>query len=193
MKRGSIKILATDTYDPEAARATLAAAGFEEGEPSLRLFTYPGRPSLPPTAVVLQDMLTQAGFSVEVRIASYDIVEADVLEGNFDIFIASRGHSIDTYDPEGFLTADFSCGGSYNLNLYCNEEVDELLTQARGTLDSDERFDIYRQIQTIIVEEDVASVFLNYTEQIFAHRDGVLNYQPHLLDNYVLSAELDVE
>ncbi|MEM7737552.1 MAG: ABC transporter substrate-binding protein [Deinococcota bacterium] len=185
--------LDANTYDPEAAKATLAAAGYEEGELDLRIFTYPGRPSLPPTAVVLQDMLSQVGFNVEVRIASYGIVEADVLEGDFDIFIVSRGHSIDTYDPEGFLTADFSCGGGYNLNLYCNEEVDALLAQARGTADSDARFDIYRDIQQIVVEDDVASIFLNYTEQSFAYRNGVLNYQPHLLENYTLTAELDVE
>lgn len=185
--------LPQSTYDPEAAKATLADAGYEEGEVSLRIFTYPGRPALPSTAIVLQDMLGQVGFNVEVRIASYGIVEADVLEGDFDIFIASRGHSIDTYDPEGFLTADFSCGGGYNLNLYCNENVDALLEQAKGTADSAERFEIYRQIQQIVVEDEVASIFLNYTEQSFAYRDGVLNYQPHLLENYTLTAELDVE
>lgn len=185
--------LPQNSYDPEAAKVTLADAGYEEGEVNLRIFTYPGRASLPPTAVVLQDMLSQVGFNVEVRIASYGIVEADVLEGDFDIFIVSRGHSIDTYDPEGFLTADFSCGGGYNLNMYCNEDIDALLAQAKGTADSNERFDIYRQIQQVIVEDEVASIFLNYTEQTFAYRDGVLNYQPHLLENYTLTAELDVE
>jgi len=181
------------SYDPEAAKATLANAGYEEGEVNLRIYTYNSRPSLPPTAIVMQDMLSQVGFNVEVRIASYGIVEADVLEGDFDIFIVSRGHSIDTYDPEGFLTADFSCGGGYNLNLYCNEAVDALLEQAKGIADSDERFDIYRQIQQIIVEDEVASIFLNYTEQTFAYSNDVLNYQPHILENYTLTAELDVE
>ena len=185
--------LPQNSYDPEAAKTTLANAGYEEGDLNLRIYTYNSRPSLPPTAIVLQDMLSQVGFNVEVRIASYGIVEADVLEGDFDIFIVSRGHSIDTYDPEGFLTADYSCGGGYNLNLYCNEQVDALLEQAKGIADSEERFDIYRQIQQIIVEDEVASIFLNYTEQSFAYRNGVLNYQPHILENYTLTAELDVE
>ena len=133
------------------------------------------------------------GVNAEIRIANYYILEPDVYAGNFDIFIASRGHSIDTYDPEGFLTADFSCGGSYNLNHYCNEQVDALLTEARGIADHNERFEIYKEIQRIIVEEDVASIFLNYKEQIFGYRDGVLNYRPHPLEYYTLTAELDIE
>lgn len=185
--------LATDTYDPELARQILADAGYAEGELTIELATYPSRSALPPTAIAIQQMLGEVGITAEVRVAPYSAVEPDVLAGDFDIFIVSRGHLLDNYDPEGFLQADFACDGGYNLNQYCNETVDNLLTEARALPDSAARFDIYRQIQSIVVDEDVASIFLNYTEQIYGYRAGVLNYRVHPQGYYTLTPELDVE
>ena len=162
-------------------------------ELQIQIATYPSRAALPPSAVAIQQMLSDVGIAADVRIAPYSALEPDVLAANFDIFIVSRGHLIDNYDPEGFLQADFSCEGSYNLSQYCNEEVDQLLDEARSTADSDARFDLYRQIQPIIVEQDVVNIFLNYTEQIYGYRDGVLNYQPHPLEYYTLTPALDIE
>lgn len=185
--------LNSDSYQPEHARAILAEAGYDDdNKPSIRIWTYPARADLPTTAIVIQDMLNNVGFNAEVRIANYGVLEADVLEGDFDIFIVSRGHLLDTYDPEGFLSADFSCGGGYNLNHYCNETVDNLLAEARAEADSDKRFDIYRHIQRIVVEEEVASIFLYHTVQNFGHREGIVNYKPHLLEYYLLTPELDI-
>lgn len=185
--------LNSDSYQPEQARAILSEAGYDaDNKPTIRIWTYPSRADLPTTAIVLQDMLNKVGFNAEVRIAGYGVLEADVLAGDFDIFVVSRGHLLDTYDPEGFLSADFSCGGGYNLNQYCNETVDNLLAEARGESDSDARFDIYRQIQQIVVEDEVASIFLYHTVQNFGHRDGIINYRPHGLEYYTLTPELDV-
>ena len=183
----------TDTFDPDLARQLLTEAGYEEGELQIQIATYPSRAALPPSAVAIQQMLSDVGIASDVRIAPYSALEPEVLAANFDIFIASRSHLLDNYDPEGFLHADFSCEGSYNLSHYCNEEVDQLLAEARSTADSDARFELYRQIQTIIVEQDVVNIFLNYTEQIYGYRDGVLNYQPHPLEYYTLTPELDIE
>jgi len=185
--------LAADTFDPEGAKQILADAGYEEGEITIEIATYPSRSALPPTAIALQQMLDDVGITAEVRVAPYSAVEPDVLAGDFDIFIVSRGHLLDNYDPEGFLTADFSCGGGYNLNQYCNEAVDRLLAEARALADSEARFDLYRQIQSIVVDEDVASIFLNHTEQIYGYGAGVLNYRVHPLGYYTLTPELDVE
>lgn len=185
--------LSADTFDPERSRELLAEAGYDEGEVQIEIATYASRAALPPTAIALQQMLSDVGMAAEVRIAPYSALEPDVLAADYDIFIVSRGHLIDNYDPEGFLSADFSCSGGYNLSQYCNEEVDTLLAEARATADSTARFEIYSQIEQIITEQDVVNIFLNYTEQIFGYRAGVLNYQPHPLEHYTLTADLDVE
>lgn len=185
--------LSADTFDPNGARTLLADGGYAEGDVQIEIATYASRAALPPSAIAIQQMLSDVGINAEVRIAPYSALEADVLAGDYDIFIVSRGHLIDNYDPEGYLHADFSCGGGYNLSLYCNEEVDALLAEARTTADSATRFEIYRQIEQIVTERDVVNIFLNYTEQTFGYRAGVLNYQPHPLEHYLLTPELDVE
>ena len=185
--------LTADTYDPELAIELLDEAGYNEDNPlSIGLWTYDSRAALPPMAIVLQGMFRAVGVDTQIRVAQYGALSPDVLEGNFDIFIVSRGHALDSYDPEGFLSADFSCGGSFNLNIYCNDVVDDLLAQARGSSDIAERIDIYKQIQQIVVLDDVASIFLNLTEQIWGHNDRVLNYRPHFLGHSTLTADLDV-
>ncbi|MBI1295940.1 ABC transporter substrate-binding protein [bacterium] len=184
--------LTADTFDPELSKALLTEAGYAEGELQVNLWTYPTRANLPPTAVAVQQMLTNVGIAAEVRIAPYNVLEPSVLAEEFDIFIVSRNHLLDNHDPEGFLQADYGCEGSYNLNAYCNPEVDALLAEARGLADPAARYDLYRQIQQTIVVDDVVSIWTDYTVQIYGHRAGVVNYQPHLLGQYLLTPELDL-
>lgn len=74
-------------------------------------------------------MLAKAGVTATIRVAAYAAVEPDVLAGNFDLFILSRSYLTDTNDPGGFLASDFGCKGSYNLNNYCDAELDALIGQ----------------------------------------------------------------
>lgn len=179
-------------YDPEKAKALLAEAGYEAGELTLRIFAYPSRANLPPTAVAIQDMLADVGINVEVRIAQYEPLEADVLAGNFDMMLVSRSHLFDSYDPEAWFASDYSCSGSYNMDFYCNEEFDALLAQARATSDINARFAIYEQLQQIL-DENAVGVFLNHTDATFGTTSRVLNWQPHPAERFVLTAELDVK
>ena len=180
-------------YDPERAKALLAEAGYAEGEAQVELWTYPSRAEFPAMAVAFQQMLNDAGFSTEVRLAPWNALVDDVFAGNYDVFLMSRGHLIDAYDPEGFLSADFTCDtiDISNYANYCNPQVDELIARARALSDLQERYEIYRQIQQI-VHDDAAAVFINYTEQIFAHGNHVLNWQPHMLEYYLMTTELDI-
>ena len=180
-------------FNPQRSIELLAESGYAEGEVNVSLWTYPSRAEFPPMSVAIHEMLNDAGFSAEIRLAPWGALVDDVFAGNFDMFLVSRGHLIDAYDPEGFLSADFSCEtvGQSNYANYCNPEVDALLEQARALGDMEERHDIYRQIQQIL-HDDAATPFISYTEQIFAYGDHVLGWQPHLLEYYLLTTELDV-
>ena len=180
-------------FNPQTSKDILAQAGYAEGEVQVALWTYPSRAEFPAMSVAIHEMLNDAGFSTEIRLAPWGALVDDVFAGNFDMFLVSRGHLIDAYDPEGFFTADFSCSSVdvSNYANYCNPMVDELIEQARPLSDLQDRYDIYRQIQQILHEE-AASSFINYTEQIFAYANHVKNWQPHLLEYYLLTTQLDV-
>jgi peptide/nickel transport system substrate-binding protein len=178
-------------YNPDKAKQLLAEAGYKEGELTVNLWTYPARANLPLTALAIQDMLSKVGVKVEIRVAQYDVLEPDVLSGNYDMFIISRNHVLDNYDIEGFLTSDYSCEGSYNMVQFCDEKFESLLTEASRSTDMEARYEIYRQLQAII-HEQAAGVFLNYTEIVNGVRSNVLNYKVHPLERFVLTAELDV-
>jgi len=108
------------------------------------------------------------------------------------MFIISRNHVLDSYDPEGFFTSDYTCKGSFNMDRFCDEKFDTLLTEARGLTDLKARYDIYRQLQTILVDDQAVGVFLNYTEIVNGISNKVLNYKLHPLERFILTAELDV-
>jgi len=179
-------------YDPEKAKALLAEAGIKEGELTVSLWTYPTRANLPTSAVAIQNMLSKIGINVEIRVAQYDAMEADVLAGKEDMFIISRSHVTDNYDPEGFFSSDYSCKGSFNMSLFCDENFDSLLAQARAMTDVNARYDIYKQLQTILVDEQSVNVWLNYTMFVNGIRNNVLNYKTHPLERIVVTADLDI-
>jgi peptide/nickel transport system substrate-binding protein len=179
-------------YNPDMAKQLLTEAGYEEGKLTVSLWTYSTRANLPLTALAIQDMLSKVGVNVEIRVAQYDAMEPDVLAGKYDMFIISRNHVLDNYDPEGFFSSDYSCKGSFNMDQFCDETFDSLLSEASGLTDTTARYDIYRQLQKILVDDQAAGVFLNYTEIVNGVRSNVLNYKVHPLERFVLTPELDV-
>ena len=185
--------LAPYDFDPQASKDLLAEAGYGEGELKVSVWTYPSRAEFPAMSVAIHEMLNEGGFNAEIRLAPYGALVDDVFAGNFDMFLVSRGHLIDAYDPEGFFTADYSCESMdvSNYSNYCNAEVDALIEKARPLSDSQARYEIYREIQDILHEE-AATVFINYTDQVFAYGNHVLNWQPHLLEYYMMTPELDI-
>jgi peptide/nickel transport system substrate-binding protein len=179
-------------YDPEKAKALLAEAGIKEGELTVGLWTYPARANLPLSAVAIQEMLSKVGINTEIRIAQYDPMAPDVLAGKYDMFIISRNHSLDTYDPQGFFSSDYTCKGSFNMDQFCDKTFDDLLAQASTMTDLEARYEIYRQLQKILVDDQAVGVFLNYTEIVDGVRSNVLNFVVHPTERFVLTPELDI-
>lgn len=107
----------------------------------IRLWTYPARAELPELAVAIKDMLGRAGIDVEVTVAEYGMLEPDVLGGRYDMFLLSRSYMVDVPDPGAFLSSDFTCNGSFNLNRFCDSRVDAELAAlaAQGTRSARER------------------------------------------------------
>lgn len=178
--------------DPDAARALLAEAGFDDASPlTLRLWTYPDRPELPDLATAVQGMLEQAGVRTEIQIAEYASLEPAVLAGDFDLFVLSRSYLTDFPDAAGFLTSDYTCEGSYNLNRFCSAEVDALIASLSQVSDATARAEVFREVADRLAEQQVG-VPLLHTGAITAVDASVGGFEVDPLERRLLTPALSL-
>lgn len=176
-------------HDPDEARSLLAEAGVDPESLSIELIAYNDQPAFADIAAVIQDQLGQIGVDVRIRGGEYASVEPDLLSGDFDAALLSRGYLVDVADPGGFLLSDWSCEGSYNIAHHCDEQTDQLIQDAVRIEDVEERNARYAEIAERL-QSEAASVFLAHEGATYGTSDSVENFEPHPLDYYVLTAEL---
>lgn len=177
--------------DVEKAKALLAEAGVAPGSLTVGLWAYPDRPELPDVAVAIQSMLMDVGIIVEVRVADYDALEPDVLAGNFDMMLVSRGQLTDINDPAGYLSSDYTCAGGYNLSHFCDTALDASLTQAIANEDPEARYAVYSEIAARLQAEAV-DIFLYNPQEIAAISKKVQNFRVHPLESFLLTKDLSI-
>jgi peptide/nickel transport system substrate-binding protein len=179
------------TRDVTRAKALLAEAGIGPGELKLELRAYSSRPELKDVAAVVQQQLKAIGVPVEIIITDWAGLEPLFLAGTYDMAFMSRGHQLDVADPIGFLQADYTCEGSFNVTHYCDPKVDALLDQASVMVDAGQRHDIYRKVARILQEEAV-NVFIVHNQETNAVSARVQNYRLHPLNHYYLTKDLTI-
>jgi peptide/nickel transport system substrate-binding protein len=175
--------------DLDEAQALLDEAGVDPGSLSIELMAYNDRPEFPDVAAVIQDQLGQLGIEVKVRAGEYTALEPDMLSGEFDASLLSRGYLVDVADPGGYLLSDWVCDGGYNIAHYCDPETDQMIDDATAIEDTDARNQAYGEIADTL-QSQAASVFLPHEHAIYGTQSDVTNFQPHPQEYYVLTAEL---
>lgn len=173
--------------DVDAAKKLLADAGYTAGRP-LEIIAIVERAEFADVAAVIQDNLKAAGIPVSIKTKEYAAVEPDLLSGNYDMVLSQRNRLIDIADPIGFLTADYTCDGTYNLSHFCNKEYDALIAKASKTADSEERYALYAQAGKILKDQAV-NVWLVNEQAIDAVRSNVMGHVQDPLARYVLRAQ----
>ena len=179
------------TYDVEKAKKLLADAGIKPGTLKLRLWGYVSRAEMKDVGAIVQEMLSKVGITVELRMAEYNAIEPDMLAGNFDMAFMSRGYLTDVPEPIGFLSADYSCTGSFNMAHYCNPAFDAEIKKALTTPDLAQRLDIYKKLGAQIQAEAI-NIFLVHESIFDAYSTKVKNYQPHPLNYFSLTPSVSV-
>jgi peptide/nickel transport system substrate-binding protein len=139
-------------------------------------------------ATVIQENLKDVGIPVTITTKEYAAVEPDLLAGRYDMVLSQRNRLIDIADPIGFLTADYTCEGTYNLSHFCDEDYDKLIAEAAETADTEERYRLYGEAGAIL-EEQAVNVWLVNEQAIDAVRADLDNYAQDPLARYVLTAE----
>jgi len=178
-------------YDPEEAKRLFDKAGVDPSSLSFELIAYKDRPEFADLAAVIQAQLGQLGIKVKIKAGEYASFEPDLLSGEFDAALLSRGYLVDLGDPSGYLMSDYACDGSYNIAHYCDPATDAMINKAAKTEDADARDEQYAKIAEKL-QSDAASVFLVDESLVTGVASDVQGFETHPLNFYVLTADLSI-
>lgn len=143
----------TFSFDPEGARKLLAEAGYPDGEgfPAFDLL-YNTHEDHRKIAVAIQQMWMQ-NLNITVNLVNQEWKVYLDSQNNMNYQVARRGWIGDYVDPYTFLGMYITDGGN-NKTGFSNARYDEIiLSQAPSELDQEKRYKLYREAETILLEE----------------------------------------
>lgn len=175
--------------DLGAARAALSSAGYSDGDISVTLLAYTERAEFADLAAVIQAQLGEAGITVDIQTGDYSSIEPSLLGGDYDIALLSRNHLTDIADPIGYLTADYTCEGTYNISQFCDPAVDARVEAANGESDPAARHVIYAELAEELQAEAV-TVFLVHEQTLAVHRTTVEGFVDDPLARYAITTDV---
>ncbi len=179
------------TRDVARAKALLAEAGVKEGELSITLRSYNSRPELGDVAQIIQAQLKEAGIKVAVIITDWAGMAPSFKGATYDMAMMSRGHQLDVADPIGFLQADYTCEGSFNMSHVCNPEIDAQLELAAGLADNNKRFAIYKNVARWLQDEAI-TVFIVHNSETNAWSSKVKGFKTHPFGHYYMTKDISL-
>lgn len=132
--------------DIDKAKALLAEAGYEDGlDISMAVINVDPNITI---AQLLKEQCAPAGINIELNMMPSSMYWEQWMEVDFGI-------TSWTHRPLGVmvLALAYKSGVAWNETHWSNEEFDQLLEQAEGTLDVEERREIMCDMETIMQEE----------------------------------------
>jgi ABC-type transport system substrate-binding protein len=131
----------------------------------------------------IQAQLKQVGINSKIIEQEWSAFKNSLLQGNFDTFLISWW--ADYPDGENFLfplfhSSNLGSGGNYT--QFQNPQIDSLIEQSQKTTSSQEKLELYRKIQEIILEE-CPMVFLYSSKSLLVKQPWIENFIPHPLYN----------
>jgi len=139
------------TYDIEKAKQLLTDAGYPNGKglPPFKLMTNASYQDL---GTFILKQLSEIGITADMEINQSSFLRQMMVKGEVDFF---RGSWIADYpDGENFLTVFY--GGNPappNYTRFKNAAFDALYQQAVSENNNDKRYDLYQQMDRILIEE----------------------------------------
>ncbi len=202
-------------YNPEAALALLAEAGFVDhdddvstplvatedalyAEPgtefAFELLTNSGNLVREAAGTVIQDQLGQIGIAVDFQTQEFGALVQFLLGQDFDaIMIGFTNIDQDTDARNVFTPVGDLVGGGFNFVSYRNDRVTELYDQALALPGCDfaERQALYHEVSQILHDE-LPWWWLFAPYSMYAEANSVQNWQPYAEMRYVNMADIAI-
>ena len=146
-----------NTFDLAQAQALLAEAGFPNGEgfPKMSLIYNTNEAHKKIAEYVQQAWKKNLGIDVELANLEWNTFLDERQGGNFQI--GRAGWTGDYQDPSNFLEL-FLTGGGNNDGRYSNPEFDALLEKAASMPAGEERMNVLKQAEEILITQDQAII-----------------------------------
>ncbi len=142
----------SEEADVEAAQATLAEAGYPNGEgfPEITLSYYSNETVGKVVEALARQLQDALNIKVKISNADWAVYYDDILAGNYDI--GAMGWGGDYLHPMTFL-ALFVTGDVNNQVMYSNPEYDALVAQAANMTDAEAAFEVMREAEELAASE----------------------------------------
>lgn len=151
-------------YNPLKAAALLAEAGFPNGK-GLPPITFTTNASYLDLCKYMQSQLNELGFDIRIDVTPPATLREMIAQAKVNLF---RGSWIADYpDAENYLSLFYSgnfCPGGPNNTHFSNAGFDRLFEKARQETNEARRFEYYRQMDGLMMEE--SPVIVLYYDQV---------------------------
>ena len=153
-------------FDPAHAKQILAEARYDSSAP-IRFLVPTGDTTVINVGTVIAQELRTAGLNIAIEQTDFaTAVNRLIVAHDFDLSITQNRGFNDPDLSRRFSTAAISNGG-VNAGQYSNPTLDQLLDQARHTVDAKQQLPILYKIQEIVTT-DVPVILLYYRDSIGA-------------------------
>lgn len=168
-----VKELAVPAFDLNKARELLKEAGLKEVALTLKTSN---KNEVVEVARVIANQLAQVGIKINLQSFEWGTYYNDVKTGNFEM---AQMKWVGTIDPDIYRQAFHAkeLPPGRNRGSYLNPTLDPLLEQGLALTDFKKRYEHYKKIQTIVLQ-DLPIIPLWYDTQIAVTHNRVKDYTP---------------
>ncbi len=200
--------LVARSYDPEKAKALLKAAGFEDrngdavledvgGNPfSFELVYFQGNEDTGRMVLFLKDMLARSGIQLQPKPTEWSVMLDLIKKRDYDAMTLGWTSGLETDLYQMFHSSQIADGGN-NAIHYRNAELDQLIEQARATVDEEKRMPLWQAAEKQLFQDQPYTFLMRRKSLLFTDRriknlaktKVGLNWGNLPMENYVPAAE----
>ncbi len=152
------------SFDLNKAKVLLKQAGFEDsngdgiiddkqGKPfSFELTYFQSQEDTQRMVLLLRDLFAQAGILLKPKPTEWSVMLDNLKKRDFDAITLGWSGSIEGDLYQIFHSSQIADGGNNSIG-YSNPELDKIIELARGTVDEEQRMDLWRKAEEILYQD----------------------------------------